>query len=93
MKRLQDNLGEFQDQTVQMTTLRGFADEMNREGADPKVLLAIGALIERIADTCRLAPSLPAGSSDSPGPRTANCSRRSLSPGSRRNVPLRSVVL
>lgn len=50
LKRLQDNLGDFQDQAVQITKLRGFAEEMNLQHAEPKVLMAIGALIERIAD-------------------------------------------
>jgi len=50
LKRLQDNLGEFQDQAVQMAALRAHADEISRQSGEPKTLLAIGALIERIAD-------------------------------------------
>jgi len=50
LKRLQDNLGDFQDQAVQMAVLREYADEMSRQSTEPKTLLAIGALIERTAD-------------------------------------------
>jgi len=50
LKRLQDNLGDFQDQTVQMAALREHAGAMSRDAGEPQTLLAMGGLIERVAD-------------------------------------------
>lgn len=49
LKALQDNLGEFQDLSVQIETLRHFADQMIEEGDAPgQTLIAMGALVERL---------------------------------------------
>jgi CHAD domain-containing protein len=47
LKQLQDNLGDFQDYEVQVTTLRQFSRQMVTEDAAPaETLLAMGMLIE-----------------------------------------------
>ncbi len=49
LKRLQDNLGEFQDTEVQQRRLREFSREMIREGdAGADTLLAMGVLIQNL---------------------------------------------
>jgi len=51
-KRLLDNLGAYQDLSVQAEHLRETAERMHAEGAaDVGSLLAMGALIERMLDT------------------------------------------
>jgi CHAD domain-containing protein len=47
LKTLQDNLGDFQDYEVQVTTLKKFSHQMVAEGmAPPDTLLAMGMLID-----------------------------------------------
>ncbi|MEN8204933.1 MAG: CHAD domain-containing protein [Pseudomonadota bacterium] len=47
LKTLQDNLGNFQDYEVQVTTLKTFSHQMVAEGAvPPDTLLAMGMLID-----------------------------------------------
>jgi CHAD domain-containing protein len=47
LKTLQDNLGDFQDYEVQVTTLKRFSHQMVAEGlAPPDTLLAMGILID-----------------------------------------------
>jgi CHAD domain-containing protein len=49
LKALQDNLGEFQDCTVQIATLKRFSHQMVDEGdAAPDTLLAMGMLIDEL---------------------------------------------
>jgi CHAD domain-containing protein len=49
LKGLQDVLGEFQDTEVQVTALRGWADELaTAGGAAAPTMLAMGELIERL---------------------------------------------
>ncbi len=49
LKRLQNNLGDFQDFEVQVQTLRRFSRQMVDEGMAPAAtLLAMGMLIERL---------------------------------------------
>jgi CHAD domain-containing protein len=56
LKLLQDNLGQFQDYEVQVTTLKRFSNQMVEEGgAKPETLLAMGMLIERLEDSQKLA--------------------------------------
>jgi CHAD domain-containing protein len=50
LKSLQDCLGEFQDCEVQATSLRGYADELAAKGAGAGPLLAMGALVEQLAE-------------------------------------------
>lgn len=50
LKSLQDCLGEFQDCEVQATSLRGYADELAGKGAGAGPLLAMGALVEQLAE-------------------------------------------
>jgi CHAD domain-containing protein len=51
LKILQDNLGEFQDLSVQIQTLRRFAEQMVREGEVPsETLIAMGILVEQLAE-------------------------------------------
>jgi CHAD domain-containing protein len=50
LKILQDNLGEFQDLSVQMLTLRDFAEQMVAEGETPsETLIAMGMLVDQLA--------------------------------------------
>ena len=47
LKTLQDNLGDFQDYEVQVTTLKKFSHQMVAEGkVSPDTLLAMGMLID-----------------------------------------------
>lgn len=47
LKTLQDNLGNFQDYEVQVTTLKEFSHQMTAEGnVSPDTLLAMGMLID-----------------------------------------------
>ena len=47
LKRLQDNLGEFNDLEVQQTALRRFAHEMQRDGVDSvDCVLEMGRLVD-----------------------------------------------
>lgn len=56
LKSLQDNLGEFQDLSVQMQTLRHFAEQMVSEGEVPsETLIAMGILVEQLAERQRSA--------------------------------------
>jgi CHAD domain-containing protein len=49
LKALQDNLGDYQDCTVQITTLKHFSHQMVAEGDTlPDTLLAMGMLIEEL---------------------------------------------
>ncbi|HYE38028.1 CHAD domain-containing protein [Methylocaldum sp.] len=48
LKRLQDNLGQFQDAHVQIENSRRYAFDLRKAGAPTETLLAIGALIERL---------------------------------------------
>ena len=50
LKSLQDVLGEFQDGEVQTTSLRGLADALVADGAGAGVVLAMGALVEHLAE-------------------------------------------
>jgi CHAD domain-containing protein len=51
LKVLLDNLGNFQDLEVQAQTLRGFAEQMVKEGTGgPDTLLAMGALIGGLSE-------------------------------------------
>jgi CHAD domain-containing protein len=45
LKMLQDVLGRFQDTEVQRAKLRGFAEEMMRDGTPTEAVLALGELI------------------------------------------------
>jgi CHAD domain-containing protein len=51
LKDLQENLGQYQDQTVQLANLRRHSEELAARGGEIPVptLLAIGALMDRIA--------------------------------------------
>lgn len=50
LKRLQDNLGDFNDLEVQQESLRRFAAQMTTDAATPEsTLLAMGRLVERLA--------------------------------------------
>jgi CHAD domain-containing protein len=50
LKALQDNLGTYQDCTVQIATLKQFSHQMAAEGdAPPDTLLAMGMLIDELA--------------------------------------------
>jgi CHAD domain-containing protein len=47
LKNLQDNLGEFQDYEVQVSTLKQFSQQMMAEGNAPaETLMAMGILVE-----------------------------------------------
>jgi len=49
LKRLQDNLGDFNDLEVQQATLRSFAHDMFQEGlATVETLMALGRLVDRL---------------------------------------------
>ncbi|HKK01805.1 MAG TPA: CHAD domain-containing protein, partial [Desulfuromonadales bacterium] len=48
LKALQDNLGAFQDLTVQIRALAGFAEELAAAGTPVRTLLAMGMLIEHL---------------------------------------------
>ena len=48
LKTLQDNLGAFQDLTVQIRTLGEFAEEMAVAGTPARTLVAMGMLIETL---------------------------------------------
>jgi CHAD domain-containing protein len=51
LKRLQDNLGDFNDYEVQQDTLRKFADRMSKDGTAPAgTLLAMGRLLLRLEE-------------------------------------------
>ncbi len=51
LKTLQDNLGEFQDYEVQITTLKYYSEQMLAEGRAPAgTLMAMGILIENLAN-------------------------------------------
>jgi CHAD domain-containing protein len=47
LKRLQDNLGEFNDACVQSETLRSLARDLAARGTNGDALVAIGRLVER----------------------------------------------
>jgi CHAD domain-containing protein len=49
LKALQDVLGRFQDFEVQADTLRGLTAEVGAQPGGPQGLLAMGALIDRLA--------------------------------------------
>lgn len=50
LKTLQDNLGEFQDYEVQITTLKNFSEQMLSDGRAPAgTLMAMGILVENLA--------------------------------------------
>ena len=49
LKRLQDNLGEFQDLEVQQDALRQFAHTLGKRTTAPETLVAIGRLVEKLA--------------------------------------------
>jgi CHAD domain-containing protein len=50
LKRLQDNLGDFNDLEIQQESLHDFAARMSEEGTTtPAAVLAMGRLIERLA--------------------------------------------
>ncbi len=49
LKALQDNLGDFNDLSVQQGAMRGFADELAAAGEDVATLLALGQLITGLA--------------------------------------------
>ena len=53
LKRLQDNLGTFNDLDVQSEAMRGFATAMLDEGASPQTLLAMGVLIGHFEERSR----------------------------------------
>jgi CHAD domain-containing protein len=49
LKRLQDNLGDFNDLEIQQDKLRQFGREMAREGSAPvETLMTMGRLVERL---------------------------------------------
>ena len=49
LKRLQDNLGDFNDYQVQSQSLQGFAAEMAEEGSAPvRTHLAMGRLLAHL---------------------------------------------
>ena len=49
LKRLQDNLGDFNDLEIQQASLRRFADDMFQEGlATGDTLMAMGRLVDRL---------------------------------------------
>ena len=49
LKRLQDNLGDFNDLQIQQARLRRFADDMFQEGlATGETLMAMGRLVDRL---------------------------------------------
>jgi CHAD domain-containing protein len=51
LKRLQDNLGDFNDYQVQQESLRSFADQMLEDGATrAETLMAMGRLVERLEE-------------------------------------------
>jgi hypothetical protein len=51
LKRLQDNLGDFNDYQVQRESLRSFADQMLEDGAtQADTLMAMGRLVERLEE-------------------------------------------
>jgi CHAD domain-containing protein len=51
LKNLQDNLGEFQDLSVQMLTLRRFAEQMVSEREVPsETLIAMGILVDQLGE-------------------------------------------
>lgn len=49
LKKLQENLGDFNDLSVQQSAMRGFADELAAVGTDVATLLALGRLITGLA--------------------------------------------
>ena len=49
LKGLQDNLGDFNDLTVQQGAMEGFAEELKEAGAPATALLALGQLIGNLA--------------------------------------------
>lgn len=49
LKQLQQNLGDFQDLSVQLEQLKGFAEQMRQEGvAEAKTIMAMGVLVEKL---------------------------------------------
>ena len=48
LKALQNNLGEHQDAEVHVALIREVADELNQRGVEPRTLIAIGQLTERL---------------------------------------------
>ena len=50
LKSLQDVLGEFQDCEVQAGSLRGYADELSHRDVGAGPLLALGAVVEQLAE-------------------------------------------
>ena len=49
LRRLQENLGDFQDLCVQLEQLNGFAEQMQQEGiAETKTIMAMGVLVEKL---------------------------------------------
>lgn len=49
LKALQDNLGDFNDFSVQQRAMRGFAEELAAAGTPPATLMALGRLIAILA--------------------------------------------
>ena len=51
LKQLQENLGDFQDLCVQITQLKEFAAQMQREGlAETRTIMAMGVLVEKLTE-------------------------------------------
>lgn len=49
LKQLQENLGDFQDLSIQIAQLNQFAQAMQNEGmADAKTIMAMGVLVEKL---------------------------------------------
>lgn len=49
LKQLQENLGDFQDLSIQTAQLTSFAEQMQQEGlADAQTIMAMGVLIEKL---------------------------------------------
>jgi CHAD domain-containing protein len=48
LKALQNNLGEHQDAEVHVALIHEVADELNQRGVEPRTLIAIGQLTERL---------------------------------------------
>jgi len=48
LKKLQDNLGDFNDFGVQQAALKDFGERMLKEGAPVEAIMAMGRLVERL---------------------------------------------
>jgi CHAD domain-containing protein len=48
LKKLQDNLGDFNDYGVQQAAMKDFAERMLAEGAPVTTIMAMGRLVERL---------------------------------------------